>query len=74
MTSTTAPVSYRVEGMTCAHCVSTVTSELTGLDGIDDVTVDLEAGIVTVTGSAAEHESTISSTVDEAGYSLVGRA
>ena len=32
---------YRVEGMTCEHCVKAVTSELTELDGGTGVVVDL---------------------------------
>jgi copper chaperone len=40
---------FRVAGMTCAHCVSSVTEELTGIDGVLGVEVALESGEVTVT-------------------------
>jgi copper chaperone len=32
---------YAVTGMSCEHCVNAVTSELSGLDGVSAVTVDL---------------------------------
>ena len=40
---------YQVTGMTCSHCVSAVTEELSQLDGVTDVAVDLETGRATVT-------------------------
>ncbi len=40
MTTTTITVS----GMTCGHCVASVTEELSELDGVTDVAVDLHAG------------------------------
>ena len=35
---------FDVVGLTCGHCASAVTEELTALDGVSDVTVDLVAG------------------------------
>jgi len=40
---------YTVTGMTCAHCVSAVTEEVTAVPGVTDVQVDLETGALTVT-------------------------
>ena len=45
---------YAVTGLTCGHCVSAVSEELRGLDGVADVAVDLVAGgtsSVTVTSA-----------------------
>ena len=36
--------SYGVEGMTCSHCVTSVTEELSGLHGVERVNVELVAG------------------------------
>ena len=50
-----ATTTYKVTGMTCGHCVNAVTSELTGLDGVSAVTVDLVpdgVSLVTVTSAA----------------------
>ncbi|KQQ50199.1 heavy-metal-associated domain-containing protein [Plantibacter sp. Leaf314] len=73
MSETTATTTYRVDGMTCAHCVSAVTSELSALSGVDEVVVDLEAGSVTVAGTSSSDEAAIGAGVQEAGYTLVGR-
>jgi copper chaperone CopZ len=61
---------YTVTGMTCAHCVSAVTGELTSLDGVDDVQVDLGTGVVTVTSAQPLDDDAVRAAVDEAGYEL----
>lgn len=68
MTSTTT---YRVEGMSCEHCVQAVTAEVGGLEGVTAVDVDLAAGEVAVTSENPLDESTVRAAVDEAGYELV---
>ena len=60
--------------MTCGHCVSAVTEELTQLPGVTDVTIDLVAGgtsPVTVTSEQPLDDATVAAAVDEAGYELV---
>jgi copper chaperone CopZ len=61
---------YTVTGMTCAHCVQAVTSEISGLPGVDDVQVDLASGAVTVTSAAPLAAGDVRAAVDEAGYEL----
>ena len=64
---------YRVTGMTCEHCVQAVTDELTALDGVTAVTIDLAAGgtsAVTVHSSAPLDPAEVAEAVDEAGYVL----
>ena len=61
---------YTVAGMTCAHCVQAVTSELTALPGVDDVQVDLGTGAVTVTSATPLADDDVRAAVDEAGYEL----
>jgi copper chaperone len=61
---------FPVTGMTCAHCVSAVTSELKQIPGVTDVTVDLVAGgtsSVTVASEASVGESDVAAALDEAG-------
>ena len=60
---------YTVTGMTCGHCVNAVTEEVSKVDGVDTVAVDLESGHVTVTGAGYTDEQ-IAAAVDEAGYAL----
>jgi copper chaperone CopZ len=64
----------QVAGMTCGHCVSAVTEELTALDGVQDVRVDLVAGgtsTVEVTSAAPLPAEQVRAAVDEAGYAVV---
>ena len=68
--STTA--TYQVSGMTCGHCVQVVTREVSALDGVDTVDVDLSAGAVTVTSRQPLPAEALRAAVDEAGYQLVG--
>lgn len=66
----------QVTGMTCGHCVSAVTEELTQLPGVTDVTIDLVAGgtsPVTVTSEQPLDDAAVAAAVDEAGYELVRR-
>ena len=62
---------YKVEGMTCGHCVSSVSGELGKLTGVTDVAVDLDSGLVTVTSDGSVDLETVRSAIDEAGYELV---
>jgi copper chaperone len=61
---------YTVTGMTCGHCVAAVTEELTKLDGVTGVDVDLASGRVTVESETELDEDEVEAAVDEAGYSL----
>lgn len=73
--SATVREDYLVTGMTCGHCVSSVTEELSALAGVDSVTVALEAGgtsVVTVESSVALETDAVRAAVEEAGYGLVG--
>ena len=62
---------YSVDGMTCGHCVNAVTGEVTKLDGVTDVAVDLEAKTVTVSGEPID-DTAVRGAIDEAGYAVVG--
>jgi copper chaperone CopZ len=60
-----------VSGMTCGHCVSAVTMELSLLPSVTEVDVDLESGQVTITSDAALDQAQLATAIDEAGYELV---
>jgi copper chaperone CopZ len=62
---------YSVQGMSCGHCAGAVTRELSALDGVTGVDVDLEAKKVTVGSTRALTEDEVRAAVDEAGYELV---
>ena len=65
--------SYQVTGLTCGHCVTAVTGQLTALPEVTDVQVDLVAGgvsTVSVTSAEPLAEQRIAAALDEAGYQL----
>ncbi len=64
-----------VNGMTCAHCVASVTEEISAIDGVEGVDVALNAGgasSVTVRSAAPIEAASIRAAVEEAGYTLAG--
>ena len=44
---------YTINGMTCEHCVKAITEEVSALDGVDNVTVSLESGSMTIDSAEA---------------------
>ena len=64
---------FSVAGMTCGHCVASVTEELQELPGVGEVDVDLVAGgtsTVTVTSDQPLDDGAVQAAVEEAGYQL----
>ncbi|WP_193509333.1 heavy-metal-associated domain-containing protein [Cryobacterium sp. BB736] len=62
-----------VTGMTCGHCVSSVTEELSEVAGVESVSVSLNAGgvsRVTVASQSPLDAEALRAAVTEAGYSL----
>ena len=61
---------YAVTGMTCGHCASAVTSELTALNGVTDVRVDLAAGGTSTVTVASDHpldDTQVAAALEKAG-------
>ena len=61
---------YTVTGMTCGHCVASVTDEVSRVDRVTNVDVDLASGQVTVTSDGPIDDAAIAAAVDEAGYAV----
>ena len=61
---------YTVTGMTCDHCVSAVTQELSDIAGVTKVSIELASGQVTVESDSALDQVAVAAAVDEAGYAL----
>ncbi|MCU1603738.1 MAG: copZ [Modestobacter sp.] len=59
---------YVVTGMTCQHCVASVTEEVGELAGVSSVDVDLDSGRLRVAGQDVTVEQ-VQAAVTEAGYS-----
>ena len=62
---------FTVSGMTCGHCVASVTEEVSELPGVDQVDVVLETGALTITSAEPVAEESVRAAVEEAGYTLV---
>ena len=63
---------YTVTGMTCGHCVSSVTEEVTAVPGVTAVDVDLATGSLSVTSDTALDDAAVRAAVEEAGYQVAG--
>ncbi|MFW0783012.1 copper ion binding protein [Gordonia sp. CPCC 206044] len=61
---------YTVTGMTCGHCVSSVTEEIGEISGVQHVDVSLDTGVVEVTSDREIGRPEIEAAVTEAGYQL----
>ena len=62
--------SINVVGMTCGHCVNSVTEELKKISGVSEVQVDLTTGKVEITSATELTQSAIQEAITEAGYEL----
>jgi copper chaperone CopZ len=74
--TTPLTTTYSVQGMTCGHCASAVSDEVSALEGVRSVEVDLVAGgvsTVRVVSDAPLSSDAVAAALDEAGdYTLVG--
>jgi copper chaperone len=59
--------SYTVPGIHCAHCVMSIREEVSEVEGVDDVAVDLDSKLVTVTGRRLD-DAALRAAIVEAGY------
>ncbi len=63
---------YTVQGMTCEHCVRSVTEEVGGVAGVTGVEVNLSGGLVTVSSEQPVDGAAVRAAIAEAGYEVVG--
>ena len=61
-----------VNGMTCSHCVAAVNTELSKLDVVTHVEVDLATGLVTIHSDQPVDAAAINAAVEQADYELAG--
>jgi copper chaperone len=59
-------IELKITGMTCAHCVQSVTRALQGVPGVDKAEVDLAGGVAHVRGQA--DSAALIAAVQDAGY------
>ena len=69
MSETVTTSTYMVPGIHCAHCQRAITEEVSRVDGVTAVGVDLDSKLVTVIGDAFSDEA-VRAAIDEAGYEV----
>ena len=70
-------IELSVDGMTCGHCVMSVSEELSEIPGVKNVEVILNSGAtskVTVLTDTPLDDTALGDAVSEAGFNLVGIA
>jgi len=63
----TDTLTYTVADMTCGHCKQAVTQEVSAVEGVESVEVDLDTKLVTVVGDSLD-DAKLRAAIDEAGY------
>jgi copper chaperone CopZ len=66
----TGTLTYSVPGMSCDHCRSAITAEVTAVAGVDAIDVDLGAKLVRISGRALDDRALVAA-IDDAGYDAV---
>ncbi len=67
----TQQLEFTVQGMTCEHCVASVSEEVAEVGGVSQVDVDLVSGRLTVAGDGVD-PAAVREAVAEAGYEVAG--
>ncbi|MEU2285834.1 heavy-metal-associated domain-containing protein [Streptomyces sp. NPDC013178] len=62
-----AEKTYAVSGMSCGRCAAGVAEKLVEVSGVNEVDVDVRAGLVTVRGELLDGDA-VRAAIDEAGY------
>lgn len=63
---------YTVTGLTCQHCVTAVTEEVSEIPGVTGVQVDLDSGRVRISSAQPLPEAAVRAAITEAGYEVAG--
>ena len=61
---------YTVTGMTCGHCVASVTEEVQEISGVEKIDIVLETGSLTITSAEPVDDAAVKTAVEGAGYQL----
>ena len=65
----TNQIELTVPEMTCGHCEAAIQKEVSAVEGVSSVVVDLETKLVTVSGSGLDREAVVAA-IDEAGFDV----
>lgn len=62
---------YTVQGMTCQHCVASVTEEVKEVTGVNEVNIELDTGRLSINSDQMIDDVLIQNAVKEAGYQVI---
>ena len=60
-------VTYTVPAIHCAHCAMSIREEVSEVEGVDEVDVDLDTKVVTIQGHELDNAA-LRAAIVEAGY------
>jgi copper chaperone CopZ len=60
-------ITYSVPAIHCAHCAMSIREEVSEVEGVEDVDVDLDSKIVTISGRRLD-DAALRAAIVEAGY------
>jgi copper chaperone CopZ len=63
-------LTYSVPGVSCEHCQRAIEGEVSQVEGVESVDVDLDGKTVTVSGEPLDGLAIVAA-IDEAGYEVV---
>ena len=63
----TETMTYSVPAIHCAHCATSIREEVSEVEGVDEVAVDLDTKVVTVSGMDLD-DASLRAAIEEAGY------
>ena len=66
---TQSELTYTVPGMSCGHCKTAITEEVSRVEGVASVDIDLDTKVVVVRGDGFRDEA-VRAAIDEAGYEV----
>ncbi len=61
----------RIEGMSCEHCVKRVRKVLSELEGVKNIEIELESGIVKLESGSSVSDDVLKEVIEDAGYDVV---
>jgi len=64
-------IELKISGMTCDHCVDTVSTALTSIDGVDNVDVSLSAGTATIKSTNGVTTSAMIDAIEAKGFKAI---
>jgi copper chaperone len=64
-------ITIKINGMKCQHCVSSVTKALENIDGVSDVSVNLETGEASYSGDESVSPERVKDAINKIGFETV---